>query len=79
LVPECKPDITYVDGFLNIGNYGREIFFISLLNLELGYLRTYRNGLVDLQAVNPDIKNELLEEIRKRACHFETVEEDCPR
>jgi hypothetical protein len=36
---------------------------VYLLNLELDYLRTYRNGLVDLQAVNPDIKKELLEEL----------------
>ncbi|KAN0066850.1 hypothetical protein V8E54_015022 [Elaphomyces granulatus] len=49
-VPKCKPDITYVDGFLNIENYERESFFI-----ESG-VGTYRNGLVDLQAVNPDIK-----------------------
>lgn len=49
---------------------------VSFLSLELDYLRAYRNGLIDLQAVNPDIKKELLDEIKSSRKRMRPLESE---
>jgi hypothetical protein len=49
---------------------------VAILDAELDYLKTYRNGVIDLHAVDSEIKDELMEDIRASRKRMRSLESE---
>jgi hypothetical protein len=49
---------------------------VALLSAERDYLKTYRNGIIDLHAIDSEIKDELLKDIRASRKQMRSLESE---